>query len=252
MAITRNRYNYRTKDSDYNCADSHKGSGFIRPDLNEDYNLASFLLFNANLYTEINSTKLKGISEIAALHSGNIPRAIFQNHANQMGKSYLNPKTWVLEYMTENEPSLVKGVLVEHNGAYEQDELEVEIEKSKYMLSYKDDWDDEGAIGYAQETWANAVDFVKKLRKWFLKFTEISFPVPKMYHGPDGSIDLIWKNENIRFIINIPIEGFTGGYYGDDYKSKSITIKDTLNLQDFTSSNSQLIAVTLLLLRYKK
>lgn len=252
MAITRKRYNYRAKDSEYNCADSHKSSGFIRRNLKEEYTIPSLIPANANLYTEIISSEPKNIAEIAALHSGEITRAIFQTHVYPIGKSYLSGKIGALEYITENEISLAKGVLVAHAEPYVKDELDVEIEKSKYMLSYEDDWDDEGSVGYTQETWTKAVTFVKKLRKWFLQYSTMSFPVPKIYHGPHGTIDLIWKNENIRFIINIPIDDSIGSYYGDDYKSESITIKDKLNLIEFDYSNAQLIAVTLLLLRYKK
>lgn len=92
------------------------------------------------------------------------------------------------------------------------------IEKSKYMLDLKENWDDEGAIGYDPDVWKKAVLFISKLSTKIFKSYGQIIKTPKIYHGPNGSIDIYWENESFNLLINIPKVGL-GTFYGDNYKS---------------------------------
>jgi hypothetical protein len=92
------------------------------------------------------------------------------------------------------------------------------IEKSKYILNLKENWDDDGAIGYDPDVWRRAVLFISKLSaKIYKSYGQIIKP-PKIYHGPKGSIDIYWENESFNLLINIPKNGL-GTFYGDNYKN---------------------------------
>ena len=46
---------------------------------------------------------------------------------------------------------------------------------------------------------------------------------PKIYHGPAGSIDILWKHPKYRILINIPEDpNVPATFYGDDYKLEQI------------------------------
>lgn len=106
------------------------------------------------------------------------------------------------------------------------------IEESKYMLSFKDNWDDEGSVGYKKVTWIRACKFIANYSKWIFEKTELIMDLPKISHGPEGSIDIYWKNDEYRLLINIP-ESPTSPFsiYGDDYNSNKI--KGTFDLSQF-------------------
>ncbi len=94
------------------------------------------------------------------------------------------------------------------------------IEKSKYILDLQDNWDDEGSQGYTKETWYRAIQFIGNYAKWILNCFDTVIDTPKISHGPDGSIDILWKKAtSYRMLINIPADNKQpGSFYGDDYK----------------------------------
>jgi hypothetical protein len=91
------------------------------------------------------------------------------------------------------------------------------IEKSKYLLDLKENWDDNGAVGYDFDVWQKAVLFVSKLATRIYKSYGQIIKTPRIYHGPNGSIDIYWENESFNLLINIPKTGL-GIFYGDNYK----------------------------------
>lgn len=108
--------------------------------------------------------------------------------------------------------------------------LEKEIEYSKYILNLKDNWDDEGSIEYKQRTWEKSIKFI---REYFYEIKiqfNITVDIPKIYPGPNGSIDIFWKNKNYELLINVNDNNDIASYYGDD-KSEN-TFKGTLNLSN--------------------
>jgi hypothetical protein len=95
-------------------------------------------------------------------------------------------------------------------------ELYASINKSKYILGLEDGWDGENGKTYKVETWKRAVVFLSKYATKLYKKFEIIIPAPHIYHGPVGSIDIYWENENFNLLLNVPEDGI-GTFYGDDY-----------------------------------
>jgi len=91
-----------------------------------------------------------------------------------------------------------------------------EIEKSKYILELKENWNDDGGVGYDFEVWKKAILFISKLSTRIYKSYGQIIRAPKIYHGPNGSIDVFWENESFNLLINIPKNGL-GTFYGDNY-----------------------------------
>lgn len=90
-----------------------------------------------------------------------------------------------------------------------------EILKSKYMLEFEDNWDDEGSKAYDIETWNRAISFLACNAQFFLsRYGEI-IDTPIIAHSLNGSIDIYWKNKDFYLLINIPqnIEE-SATYYG--------------------------------------
>jgi len=94
-----------------------------------------------------------------------------------------------------------------------------EINQSKYILDFEDDWDEDGAKAYKSETWIKAVNIlITYFNSAYDKFGEI-LSVPKIYHGPNGAIDLLWKSkDNYRLLVKVPEGSQELSFYGDDYK----------------------------------
>jgi hypothetical protein len=69
------------------------------------------------------------------------------------------------------------------------------FEKSKAILDLLENWDDEGALPYEKTVLIEAVSLVNKLHR-------SNWPLPKIYHGPRGSIDCLWENSENTFLVN--------------------------------------------------
>jgi hypothetical protein len=95
------------------------------------------------------------------------------------------------------------------------------IEKSKYILELPENWDGEGAPSFDFDVWKKSVLFISKLSvKIFKNFGQI-VKTPKIYHGPNGSLDIYWENESFNLLINIPKTG-VATFYGDNYQNNKI------------------------------
>lgn len=100
---------------------------------------------------------------------------------------------------------------------YRFEELNNEIEKSKYILALEDDFDDDGSEGYKSETWVRAIKFICQLFDFALIKSNLKLPVPKILHGPSGSIDIYWENDDFNILVNIPkIDTPYGTYSGEN------------------------------------
>ena len=93
-----------------------------------------------------------------------------------------------------------------------------EIEKSKYLLDLKEDWDDEGGLPIEFVTWKRAISFLVDYALWLYNDQQyFVIEPPQINSGPGSSIDLLWRNDKYRLLVNIsedsekPIE-----YYGDN------------------------------------
>lgn len=86
------------------------------------------------------------------------------------------------------------------------------------ILSLQDDWDGEGAKGYAEEVFDSAAKFLRKLNEisdddWVESVCILL--------ASEGSIDLHWKNSTFELLINFSADSLIS-YYGDNYTDNSI------------------------------
>ena len=88
------------------------------------------------------------------------------------------------------------------------------IEDSKYLLSFKKDWDDEGSEPYNKEVWDRATLFVLCNAEWLLS-KNLPMYIPDILPGPDGSIDISWETEKFDCLLNFPDDnsGLAHYYY---------------------------------------
>lgn len=97
-----------------------------------------------------------------------------------------------------------------------------EIEASKYILELEESWDDEGALTVPQFVWERGISFLLNYSDWINKNHEIIIDAPEINPCKDGSIDLAWRNVNVRFLINFKNQKeVIGTYYGDEYNDKN-------------------------------
>ena len=87
------------------------------------------------------------------------------------------------------------------------------INQSKYILDFKDNWDENGSKTYLPGTWIKSVRFLVKFYTWRDQNYKPLVRPPKIYQGPEGSIDIYWKSETFTYLINIPEEDETASYY---------------------------------------
>src|SRR5271166_5765630 len=74
------------------------------------------------------------------------------------------------------------------------------IEKSKYILDLKENWNDEGAAGYDFDVWKKAIVFISTLSTKIYNTCDQIIKTPKIYHGPNGGIDIYWENESFNLL----------------------------------------------------
>jgi hypothetical protein len=114
----------------------------------------------------------------------------------------------------------------------ELSEVIAAVEKSKYMLDYQPDWDGEGSVGYDVATWTRASRFLVRYAQWVFDVFGKVIPQPSVLHGPQGSIDIYWRNPEFHLLINVPADATKlATFYGDNYKSQSVEGK--FDLEDF-------------------
>jgi len=107
--------------------------------------------------------------------------------------------------------------------------LESLIVASRHMLELTPDWDDEGAVGYLESTWERAVRFISEITAPSISGTMRSVALPKITPGPEGSIDIRWKEQRRTLLVNFPADDrLAPDFFGSDRGVDSI--KGTLDL----------------------
>lgn len=97
------------------------------------------------------------------------------------------------------------------------------IESSRSILGLQDDWDDEGSIGYKEETWKRATQFVLDSAEFLLESHRTVIDLPHIGPGPDGSIDIHWETKEYELLVNIPVDPETcATFYGDNKGIRSV------------------------------
>lgn len=99
---------------------------------------------------------------------------------------------------------------------------EIESAKQK-ILNLPNNWDEEGAKRYKEETLDRVVEFIRKLSYLLWKETQKLIHVPNISPVPDGSIDIHWKNDNYDLLVNIPEDNSEPATFSsDDYKINAV------------------------------
>jgi hypothetical protein len=110
----------------------------------------------------------------------------------------------------------------------ELSEIAQVIEESKYILELTDNFDEEGAKACEFATWERAVRFLVEYSGWVFKSFHYVIDCPKIYDGPHGSIDMLWRTDRYRWLINFPEDSTQpASFYGDDFKLDQL--KGTFN-----------------------
>jgi hypothetical protein len=108
-------------------------------------------------------------------------------------------------------------------GSVSNEQLEAEIQKARLLLELDEDWDGEGSSGYSLATLNRAIRFVKTYaaRLWSARGSEP--PIPSIGPGPEGSIDIHWKQPSWELLVNIPADvNQMAAFYGDNYGTQKI------------------------------
>lgn len=97
------------------------------------------------------------------------------------------------------------------------------IEKSKSILSFEDDWDDEESHKYDIHTWIVTIRFLLNYSKVLYQDFNIEIDTPKIYPGPKGSIEILWEENNYKLLINIEKKGEDALFYADNQSNSQVT-----------------------------
>jgi hypothetical protein len=106
----------------------------------------------------------------------------------------------------------------------EDRDLKAEIEQAtEHLLTLADNWDDEGSPAYSKEALARAAYFLTAHSAKGHDLCSSYPPAPRIGPGPNGSIDLHWKQEKWELLVNIPANDTQMAvFYGDDYGAAKI------------------------------
>lgn len=119
-------------------------------------------------------------------------------------------------YSTKNLTLEIEDLSVKLPNSFEH--IASEIERSRYLMSLEEDWDGEGGTSFDYQTWKRAVSFILDYALYlFNNHQNFIIDPPQINPGPETSIDLLWRNDKYRLLVNIPsnIEDPIL-YYGDN------------------------------------
>lgn len=95
------------------------------------------------------------------------------------------------------------------------------IDEASHILQWEDDWDGEGSPAYQAATLERAREFLLTGIKGLRPVQMEHVPVPRVTPGPDGSIDLHWRQPERHLLVNIPPAGDDViSCYGHDDRSE--------------------------------
>lgn len=95
-------------------------------------------------------------------------------------------------------------------------EIEQRLIESRDHLPTESNWDDEGAVGIEPETFRLATRFLLKTVRAVRVRSGITLPPPQIGPCADGSIDLYWKTDRFKLLINLqPGEATESDFYGE-------------------------------------
>ncbi len=105
------------------------------------------------------------------------------------------------------------------------------IENSKYIFKLQDNWDNEGSIGYSEDTWKKSIKFIIQYLEWvYSRYPEKILIVPNMFYGKNGGIDFLWEDKGFKMLIRIDKNVSKGTFYAT-YENQSS--EGTFNIDNF-------------------
>ena len=91
------------------------------------------------------------------------------------------------------------------------------IVRSREMLTFADDWDEDGAKPIDRAAWNRAVRFLMEHAASAWKSEARVLDAPDITPCPDGSVDLHWDYARYEMLVNFPVDpAQRAGFYGDD------------------------------------
>ena len=110
--------------------------------------------------------------------------------------------------------------------------LREEIEQAKRLLTLENDWDGEGSPRYSEAAFERAIKFLTKYVEWLRGAYHARPPLPRIGPGPDGSVDLHWREASWELLVNIPADAAKPAvFYGDNYGTQKI--RGSMNADKF-------------------
>lgn len=101
--------------------------------------------------------------------------------------------------------------------------LRDEIQHAKRIIGSARDWVEDDSTGYSEVTFDRAVEFLTAHLKMIWETYGIPVPIPRIGPGPEGSIDLHWRQPSWELLVNIPADANTmAAFYGDNYGTQKI------------------------------
>lgn len=101
--------------------------------------------------------------------------------------------------------------------------VEAAFDRSRDMLDWEDNWDDEGSIAFQPSTFERARRFVVRSISGSSIFYGSEDLVPRVLPGESGSIGLHWRTSRRELLLTIPSDpGEMATFYGDDRADQSI------------------------------
>lgn len=95
-----------------------------------------------------------------------------------------------------------------------------EILSSHRYLEYRDNWDDDDAIGCNPKVYLMTIELLVKYAEYVLKFYDIVIKVPEISLTRDGSFDIEWRCDNRMLLMNVMNdEKLDVHFYGKDVNS---------------------------------
>jgi hypothetical protein len=115
-------------------------------------------------------------------------------------------------------------------------EIKKSIDEAYFMLNLEEDWDDEGGMPVDKFTFVRAIKFLINYSTFLMENYRIFLTPPQLHPGPKGSVDISWRTQKYRMLINIPSDpAKQAGYYGDD-KNDGDSIKGKIPVEGVKES----------------
>ncbi|GEM_PF-2600080 len=100
-------------------------------------------------------------------------------------------------------------------------DLKAEIDASKYILELEEGWGEDGEK-YDIHVWERVVEFIINMYLTSESKFGVIPDLPKIYHGPDGTIDIVWEKSNYQILANCPKEeNRQVSFYGENIRKDS-------------------------------